>query len=54
MAIGDYYVTFPETFKLLICCSEGSAYESYEEDLIRMETESLQFEKSFHLEVLIF
>lgn len=29
-----------EGFKLLICCSEGSAYESFEEDLIRMETET--------------
>ena len=29
-----------EGFKLLICRSEGSAYESFEEDLIRMETET--------------
>lgn len=29
-----------EGFKLLICCSEGSAYESFEEDLIHMEEET--------------
>lgn len=34
--IYDHY----EGFKLLICCSEGSPYETFEEDLIRMETET--------------
>ena len=34
--IYDHY----EGFKLLICCSEGSRYSSFEEDLIESETES--------------
>lgn len=34
--IYDHY----EGFKLLICCSEGSRYDSFEEDLIECETES--------------
>lgn len=34
--IYDHY----EGFKLLVCCSEGSRYASFEEDLIESETES--------------
>lgn len=34
--IYDHY----EGFKLLICCSEGSRYSSFEENLIESETES--------------
>ena len=34
--IYDHY----EGIKLLICCSKGSAYESFEDDLIEMEAES--------------
>lgn len=39
-ALVDFIYEHYEGFKLLICCSEGSPYESFEEDLIRLETET--------------
>ena len=36
----DFIYEHYEGFKLLICCSKGSVYESFEEELIRMETET--------------
>lgn len=41
---ADFWVDFIcdhfEGLQLLICCSKGSPYESFEEDLINMETEA--------------
>ena len=39
-ALVDFIYEHYEGFKLLICCSEGSPYEAFEEKLIRMETET--------------
>ncbi len=39
-ALVDFIYGHYEGFKLLICCSEGSPYESFEEELIRMEAET--------------
>lgn len=36
----DFIFRHYDGVKLLICCSEGSAYENFEEDLIRAEAKA--------------
>ncbi len=36
----DFIYKHYDGVKLLICCSKGSAYENFEEELIRKETEA--------------
>lgn len=35
----DFFLAHKDGMKLLVCCSSGSAYESFEEDLIHLEAE---------------
>ena len=47
---ADFWVNFIfdhyDGLQLLLCCSKGSPYESFEEDLIKMETEAdIEYER---------
>lgn len=36
---ADFFLSHKDGMKLLVCCSAGSPYESFEEDLIQLEAE---------------